>query len=337
MAVVANGVETTFAEVDARANRLARFLVAQGVGAESVVALCLPRGVDMIVAIVAVWKAGAGYLPVDASQPVERVAFVVRDSRAVLLLTDLDTADELPAGKIRIVALDSPAVAQSLAAGESTAPRVMGSAENPAYVIYTSGSSGRPKGVVVTQAAVANYVASVPDRLGFPVSGGRFALLQAQVTDLGNTVLFASLARGGQLHILPEGAVTDPLAVAAYLAEHRIDHLKVVPSHLMALGAAGQLSDLVPAGGVVLGGEAAPVEWVRDLVAAAGGRPVFNHYGPTETTIGVLTGRLDGGGVVPVGTPIRNVRVFVLDDRLRPVPVGVAGELYVAGAALARG
>ncbi|MEU1591252.1 amino acid adenylation domain-containing protein, partial [Micromonospora sp. NPDC005710] len=337
VAVVVDGVETTFAQVDARANRLARFLVAQGVGPESVVALALPRGVDTVVAILAVWKAGAGYLPVDASQPVERVAFVLRDSRAVLLLTDEDTADELPAGKIRIVAVDAEATRAGLAVFEQSAPAVTHHPDDLAYVIYTSGSSGQPKGVAVTQAAVANYVASVPDRLGFPSSGGRFALLQAQVTDLGNTVLFASLARGGQLHILPEGAVTDPLAVAAYLVEHRIEHLKVVPSHLMALGAAGQLSDLVPAGGVVLGGEAAPVEWVRDLVAAAGGRPVFNHYGPTETTIGVLTGRLDGGGVVSVGTPIRNVRVFVLDDRLRPVPVGVAGELYVAGAALARG
>ncbi|MEU1588447.1 amino acid adenylation domain-containing protein [Micromonospora sp. NPDC005710] len=337
VAVIADGVETTFAQVDARANRLARFLVAQGVGPESVVALALPRGMDTVVAILAAWKAGAGYLPVDASQPVERVAFVLRDSRAVLLLTDLDTADELPAGKIRIVALDNPSVVRALAGLEPTAPQVVGSADGAAYVIYTSGSSGRPKGVVVTQAAVANYVASVPDRLGFPSSGGRFALLQAQVTDLGNTVLFASLARGGQLHILAEGAVTDPLAVAAYVAEHRIDHLKVVPSHLMALGAGGGLERLIPANGVVLGGEAAPVEWVRELVAAAGGRPVFNHYGPTETTIGVLTGRLDGGGVVSVGRPIRNVRVFVLDDRLRPVPVGVAGELYVAGAALARG
>ncbi|MFC7479089.1 AMP-binding protein [Luedemannella flava] len=143
------------------------------------------------------------------------------------------------------------------------------------------------------------------------------------MTDLGNTVWMASLATGGQLHVLSPDAVVDPEAVAAYLAEHRIDGFKVVPSHLAALTAAAGMDRLIPAGSVVLGGEAASVSWVRQLVAAAGDRRVFNHYGPTETTIGVATAELTTvGEVVPIGSPIANTRLYVLDAALAPVPVG---------------
>ncbi|WP_312875025.1 non-ribosomal peptide synthase/polyketide synthase [Actinomadura litoris] len=162
-------------------------------------------------------------------------------------------------------------------------------------------------------------------------------MLQAQVTDLGNTVVFASLATGGELHILPEEAVTDPAAVSGYLAEHGIDYVKAVPSHLAALSSVAGARNVLPARSLVLGGEAASPEWVRELVEAAGECAVFNHYGPTEATIGVTTTRLSSGDVVPVGSPVGNTRVFVLDESLRPVAPGVTGELYVAGAQLARG
>jgi len=131
--------------------------------------------------------------------------------------------------------------------------------------------------------------------------------------------------------------VTDPEAVAGYLVEHRIDALKAVPSHLAALAGAVGVQRVMPARSVVLGGEAAPAGWVRELVEAAGDRRVFNHYGPTETTIGVATAELTGQVVTPIGSPIANTRLFVLDEFLNPVPVGVTGELYVAGAGLARG
>jgi acyl-coenzyme A synthetase/AMP-(fatty) acid ligase/acyl carrier protein len=196
--------------------------------------------------------------------------------------------------------------------------------------------------VGVTHGGLANYVASVPSRVGLAGSG-RFGVLQGQVTDLGNTVVFGALASGGTLVVAPERMATDPVGMADFLAEQRVDAIKVVPSHLAALGAgAAGLSGVLPGRGVVLGGEAAPAAWVRELVAVAGeGREVFNHYGPTETTIGVLTARVDAravaGGVVPLGRPVANTRAYVLDERLAPVPVGVAGELYVAGAQLARG
>ncbi|MBP0455862.1 amino acid adenylation domain-containing protein, partial [Kitasatospora sp. RG8] len=340
-ALVVDGVGVSFGELDARANRLARYLVGQGVGAESVVGLCLPRGVETVVGILGVWKAGAAYLPVDPGQPVERIAFMLRDSRAVLALTTEELLDELPAGRVRLVAVDSALVRMQLAGMAATAPGVRVSADGLAYVIYTSGSTGRPKGVGVTHGALANYVGSVPSRVGFGAEGGRYALLQAQATDLGNTVLFASLATGGELHILPEEAVTDPVAVAAYFAEHRIDFVKVVPSHLAALAAVAGPGSVLPAASLVLGGEAAPAALVEGLLEAAGERGVFNHYGPTEATIGVATTRLTAesvaSGVVPVGRPVGNTRLFVLDGFLQPVAPGVVGELYVAGVQLARG
>ncbi|MGW7166704.1 amino acid adenylation domain-containing protein [Streptomyces sp. NPDC054884] len=340
-AIVTNGVAVSYAELDARANRLAHFLVGQGVGAESLVGLCLDRGAEMIAAILAVWKAGAGYLPIDPEQPAERIAFMLRDSRATLTLTTEEILDDLPAGRGRLVAIDDALTAMQLASAPATAPDVPVKAAQLAYVIYTSGSTGQPKGVAVTHGSLANYVSSVPGRVGFGAPGDRYALLQAQATDLGNTVVFASLATGGELHVLDEGAVTDPVAVTAYLTEHRIDHLKAVPSHLAALSAAGGLEGVLPAKSLVLGGEAASPGWVADLVAAAGERGVFNHYGPTEATIGVATTRLTAdlvsGGLVPVGTPIANTRFYVLDERLQPVPTGVVGQLYVEGAALARG
>ncbi|MFE1313088.1 amino acid adenylation domain-containing protein [Streptomyces sp. NPDC058755] len=341
VAIVADGERVSYAELDARANRLAHYLLGQGISAESAVGLALPRGVEMITAMLAVWKAGAGYLPIDPEQPADRVGYMLTDSQVAMVLTTEEILDELPAGRLRTVALDGTLTAMQLAAAPATAPATAVDPGCLAYMIYTSGSTGRPKGVAVTHGALTNYVATVPPRIGYTGPGARHALLQAQITDLGNTVLFASLVTGGELHILDEGAVTDPAAVSGYLAEQGIDHLKVVPSHLVALSAVAGLERVLPARSLVLGGEAAAPDWVRELVTAADGCAVFNHYGPTETTIGVATTRLTAelvaDGVVPVGTPVGNTRFYLLDARLQPVSVGVAGELYVAGAQLARG
>jgi non-ribosomal peptide synthetase component F len=156
--------------------------------------------------------------------------------------------------------------------------------------------------------------------------------LQGVVTDFGNTLIFGALVSGGVLHVVPSESVTDPRAVAGYIASRGVDFVKVVPSHLAALG----VGSVLPARGLVLGGEAASIGQIEELLAVAGDRVVANHYGPTETTIGVATTRLVSGRV-PIGRPVANTRLFVLDEYLAPVPVGVAGELYVAGAQLARG
>jgi amino acid adenylation domain-containing protein len=266
---------------------------------------------------------------------------MLADARAAALLGTEEVLDELSAGRVRSVALDDPRVAVAVASMSDEALDVRVVAGQLAYVIYTSGSTGVPKGVGVTHGGLVNYVASVPSRVGL-AGAGRFGVLQGQVTDLGNTMVFGALASGGTLVVVPEQVATDPAGMAGFITSQRVDAVKVVPSHLSALGAgAVGLAGVVPGRGVVLGGEAAPAGWVRELVAAVGDRSVFNHYGPTETTIGVLTARLDAlavaAGVVPIGRPVANTRVYVLDERLCPVPVGVAGELYVAGVQLARG
>ncbi|MGW8767424.1 amino acid adenylation domain-containing protein [Streptomyces sp. NPDC055815] len=295
----------------------------------------MPRGVETLVGMLAVWKAGAGYLPVDVGQPAERIAFMLGDSRAVLTLTTEEILEDLPAGRHRLVAVDGPLVEMQLAGLPDSAPEVSVEPGQVAYVVYTSGSTGRPKGVAVTQAGLANYVGAVPARVGFVRPGGGFAVLQGQATDLGNTTIFASLVCGGVLHFLSEEAVTDPALVREYVTGHRIEGVKAVPSHVAALGA----SAVGSVGSLVLGGETASPALVGELLAQGG--EVFNHYGPTETTIGVATGVLSvtdvEAGVVPVGRPVANTRFYLLDAALQPVPVGVVGELYVAGAQLARG
>ncbi|MEU6575140.1 amino acid adenylation domain-containing protein [Streptomyces sp. NPDC046805] len=341
VAVVCDGVELSYAELDARANRLARRIRDEGAGPESVVGLCLPRGPEMVTAILATWKAGAGYLPIDPAYPAERIAFMLADSRTALLVGTQAVLAELPTGGTPVLALDDPATATALAATAADSPGVATASGGLAYVVYTSGSTGRPKGVAVTHNSLVNYLTSVPDRVGLGEPGARYALLQPQVTDLGNTVVFTSLTTGGALHILDAHAVTDPAAVAGYLADHRIDHVKIVPSHLAALAAAYGVQPLLPARSLILGGEAAAPELVGTLLEPAGDCAVFNHYGPTETTIGVATARLraqpSAGGAAPIGSPIAHTRLYVLDDSLNPVPPGVTGELYIAGEGLARG
>ncbi|TMQ93705.1 amino acid adenylation domain-containing protein [Actinomadura soli] len=355
VALVAGDVSVSYGELDAAATRLACRLRDAGAGAESVVGLSVPSGLPMITAILSVWKTGAAYLPIDGRLPAERIAFMLTDSGARLLLTGGEEAADpvadpvavtagVPDG-VRVIRLDEPDATAAPETPSTTGPETPPAAEpDPAglaYVIYTSGSTGQPKGVAVTHGSLANYVLSVSARLGWSGEGARYGLLQPQVTDLGNTVVFTSLVTGGRLHVLDPAIVTDADAVAGYLAENRIDHVKAVPSHLAALAAAAGMENVVPRRSVVLGGEGAPANWVGDLVRAAGDRGVFNHYGPTETTIGITTVQLTpddlDGGTVPIGTPIANTRLYVLDDALAPVPVGVMGELYVAGVPVARG
>ena len=207
-------------------------------------------------------------------------------------------------------------------------------------MIYTSGSTGTPKGTAIPHGALANYLSWVPSRLGWGAPGGRYGLLQAPVTDLGNTVIFTALATGGVLHIVDGGLAADPAAVSGWLARQAVDYLKVVPSHLAALAAGAGLGAVLPSRSLVLGGEAAGPGWAAQLAGAAD-PVVVNHYGPTETAIGVVAGPVRAAdlaaGIAPIGVPGANTRVFVLDEWLCPVPAGVGGELYVAGAQLARG
>ncbi|MBP2038615.1 non-ribosomal peptide synthetase, partial [Streptomyces avidinii] len=337
VAVVADGVEVSFAELDVRANRLARFLVGQGVGAESVVGVCLPRGVDAVVAILAVWKAGAAFLPIDPGYPVDRISFMLADSGAVLTLTDEEILGDLPAGRARMVALDSTLMGVQLSMLEDTAPEVSVSADGLAYVIYTSGSTGRPKGVAVTHGGLANYAQWAAGSYG---AGGGAPLHSSLAFDLTVTSVVVPLISGAPVVVSREGG-------AEGLAELLRDGggfglTKAVPAHLPLL------SEMLPDGEIsgaastwVVGGEALSGSVVQAWLERAPGSVVVNEYGPTETVVGCAVFEVRAGDeigdVVPIGRPVANTQLYVLDGFLRPVAPGVAGELYIAGAQLARG
>ncbi|TQF02739.1 amino acid adenylation domain-containing protein [Kitasatospora acidiphila] len=336
VAVVFEGVEVSYAELDARVNRLARLLVGEGVGPESVVAVCLPRGVDAVVALLGVLKAGGAYLPVDPGYPVERIGFMVADALPVVALVSGATVSVVP-GSVRSVVLDAPETVASLAGlsagvlsdAERLAP--LGLA-HPAYVIYTSGSTGRPKGVVVEHRSVAALLSWASGVFG----GGDFERVLVSTSfnfDVSVFELFGPLVSGGSVEVVP-----DLLALAdGGRTEWGVSLVSGVPSAFAQVLAGEGLS--VAPRTVVLAGEALTADAVSAIRGALPGVRVANIYGPTEATVYSTAWFAEGevAGAVPIGRPIANARAYVLDGSLQPVIPGVAGELYLAGAGLARG
>ncbi|WP_181019443.1 non-ribosomal peptide synthetase [Nonomuraea typhae] len=316
--VGADGAALTFAELDAEANRLARALIARGIGAEDLVALQLPRGTGMVAAVLGVWRAGAAYLPVDPRYPADRIAHMLADARPALVLTGLpeEGHDSGP-----------------LAPGERVRPLLPA---HPAYVIYTSGSTGRPKGVSVPHAAVVNLLAAhradVIARGEDAVGGRRLRVAHAASFSFDASLdpLLWMLA-GHELHVLDEDTCQDPELLAAYVARERVDYLDVTPSYLPPLLAAGVFGDGHRPAVLAVGGEAIPEPLWRRLRDVPG-LVARDLYGPTECAVDAYLRREDGSAA-----PIPGDRVYVLDAHLRPVPAGVTGELYLAGAGLARG
>ncbi|MEW5928458.1 MAG: amino acid adenylation domain-containing protein [Gemmatimonadota bacterium] len=326
-----------YAELDRAANQLAHALLRRGAGPEARVGVLLDRSAGLVVALLAVLKSGAAYVPLDPSTPPERLALVLEDAGVSVLLLDGGAAAAPPRTRAALLRLDADAA--EIAAERDASPGVEVAAESAAYVIYTSGSTGTPKGVVVEHRHLAAYVHAIVARLGLR-GGMRHALASTVAADLGNTVLYPALCTGGVLHVLSRETATSGERFAAAMRGHRIDVLKIVPSHLAALlqgpgGAPG-----LPRRLLVLGGEASRAEWVRGLMERAPEMAVANHYGPTEATVGVLTHRVRGterGATVPLGRPLDGTRVYVLDRWGDAVPAGVPGELYVGGAQVARG
>ncbi|MEU5980240.1 amino acid adenylation domain-containing protein [Streptomyces sp. NPDC047315] len=342
-ALVHEGRTLTYAELDRRANRLARLLRSSGAGPDRLVGVCLDQGLDQAVCLLAVLKSGAAYVPLDPEQPRERLAHMLTDSAPVALVTTSVRRSLLTASDAPVLLLDG--LADRLAALPDTPPGDGAGPDHLAYVIYTSGSTGTPKGVAVQHRQVLTYLAGVRQRFaeaGLP-DGARYALLQSLAFDFGLTTLYLSLTTGGSLHLLPPR--TPGPELAAHLARHRIDCVKLTPSHLAALSAeVDDPAELLPRRLLVLGGEASGWEWARRL-AAAGARTgcrVINHYGPTEATVGATTHLVDpdrpaAGPTTPIGRPLPGARVYLLDARRQPVPAGVPGELWIGGDRLARG
>ncbi|MFB7300209.1 amino acid adenylation domain-containing protein, partial [Streptomyces rubiginosohelvolus] len=336
--------QLTFAELNARANRLAHHLIGQGVGPEDFVALALPRSPDFVVGLVATLKSGAAYLPVDLAYPAERITHMLDDARPAVVLTETGTEARLPetTGQRRLT-LGAPATDAALAARPATDPRPSRlSPAHPAYVIYTSGSTGLPKGVVVSHANVTHLVAAYREILFAPGQHGRAEYrLKVGATasfsfDSSTTDILAMFA-GHELHVLDDTIRADPDALAAHVAEQGIDMLNVTPSYARRLLASGLLtSDRSHPTELWIGGE----DIGADLWDALSGHPHtrgYNSYGPTECTVDALYARIGGSGPPTLGKPLPNTRSYVLDARLAPVPPGVPGELYVAGSGVTRG
>ncbi|MFE4534669.1 amino acid adenylation domain-containing protein [Streptomyces scopuliridis] len=336
VAVMSGEAPLSYGEVDERSNRLARVLIDAGVGPERVVALLLPRSVEMVVAQLAVLKAGGAYLPVDPDYPVDRVKYLLSDAGPALTLSTRQTAERLAGavGGERWLAVDTdPGLQQADASpvgdGDRTAPLRL---DHPAYVIYTSGSTGRPKGVVVSHRGLAAFAASCVERFAVDARS-RVLQFSSPSFDASVLELCMAVAAGAALVVPPAGPLVGE-ALVEVLRAHRVSHALIPPAALVSVPA-GEAGELTHFRGLVVGGDACSPELVARW---APGRRMVNAYGPTEATVAVtMSTPLTPHGAVPIGSPAINTRAFVLDGRLRPVPVGVSGELYVAGDGLARG
>ena len=336
-ALVSEGQSLTFAELNARANRLAHHLERLGAGPEVVVGLCCERSVESVVGMLGILKAGGAYLPLDPATPAERLSFMLSDARARVLLTSSEVLTGLPATDASVLCLDRDW--NRIASESPEEPVNRASEENLAYMIFTSGSTGRPKGVAIEHRQLQNYVHSVVEKLDLPFPAN-YALVSTLAADLGHTMLFPSLCGGGTLHLISRDLATDPEGLAGYFQQHEIDCLKIVPSHLATLMMNARPERVLPRRRLVLGGEASTPDLIATVHRLAPECRIFNHYGPTETTVGALTNELDDPVTpanVPLGTPLANTQVYVLDATLEPVPVGVKGEIYIGGEGVGRG
>ncbi|MDZ8136605.1 MAG: amino acid adenylation domain-containing protein [Nostoc sp. DedQUE04] len=323
IALVFEDQQLTYAELNRKANQLARYLQTLGVKPEVIVGLCVERSLEMIIGLLGILKAGGAYLPLDPTLPKESLDFRLQDAQASLVI-NLDT--------------DWNIISQY----DDDNPSSEVTTENLVYVVFTSGSTGKPKGVAIEHQQLVNYLNSITERLNLPTAAN-FASVSTLAADLGNTVIFPSLCTGGTLHIISSQRVADSAALAEYNRQHSIDCLKIVPSHLASLLASAPSQSILPRQRLILGGEVATWDLIEQIQQQAPDCLIFNHYGPTEATVGVTTFAVQNNQAshnsktVPLGRPLGNIQIYLLDQQLQPVPIGVPGELYIGGASLVRG
>ncbi|MGH7745398.1 MAG: non-ribosomal peptide synthetase, partial [Candidatus Dormibacteria bacterium] len=339
VAVIYEDTALSYAQLNAAANQLAHHLISRGVGPEGLVALALPRSPDLIIAILAVLKAGGAYLPLDPDHPPARTEFMLTDAHPSLLITTTQIVGGLPGnGLTAWLVLDDPTTTAVVSQQPETNPTDTDRTtpllpQHPAYVIYTSGSTGTPKAVVVTHAGIPSLAAAQIERLHIDARS-RVLAFASPSFDASVFELCMALLSGAALVVAPAEQLLPTEPLAALVTDRQVSHVTVPPSVLAALPG----GDGLPAGmTLVVAGEACP----RELVAAwSAGRRMVNAYGPSEATVcATMSDPLSAATQLPppIGRPVANTRVFVLDGGLCPVPVGVAGELYISGLGLARG
>ncbi len=335
-AVRAGAVELSYRELDDQAGRLARHLSALGVGPEAPVAIFLRRSPAAVVATLGVLKAGGAYVPLDPAYPRERLAFQLADSRALVVLTESALAGQLPAetgAQVVRIDADVPESAPANVGGQGLSP------QNLAYILYTSGSTGTPKGVMVTHQGVVNYLSWA--LRAYDLAAGEGSLVQSPLSfDLTVTGLLGPLLAGRAVTLLPDEAGFEGLLAA--LRERPYGLVKLTPAHLDLLGRELAAQQIEPRSRVlIVGGEALAAESLTGWWRQAPTTRIFNEYGPTETVVGCAAYEVGPGspekGRLPIGRAIANLRLYVLDTWMRPVPAGVSGELYVGGVGVSRG
>ena len=336
VAVVAEDGCLTYAELDRLSNAVAARLAAMGVAAGSPVPLFVDRTTRMVAGLLGILKAGGAYVPLDPAVPPERLAFLLEDTGASVVVTQSNLAGRLPVGSLRILDLDEPLTPSP------QSPASEDNAASLAYVLFTSGSTGKPKGVAVEHRQLSSYVGAVLAALGSPEAAS-FATVSTLGADLGNTAIFPALCSGGRLHVISQDRAWDAEALAEEFSRNPVDYLKIVPSHLSALLSASRPERILPRRGLVLGGEASSWGLVERIERVSPDLDLFNHYGPTEATVGATMYRIpkprgpQASAGVPVGRPLPHARIYVLDPEAKPVPVWAVGELWIGGEGVARG
>jgi amino acid adenylation domain-containing protein/FkbM family methyltransferase len=341
-AVVYEDQALTYAELNQKANQLARYLRSLGVERELRVGIFLERSLDTIVAVLGILKAGAAYVPLDSGLPTERLSQIIEDAQAAVLITREKLRGKLPSVWSQVISIDQDW--ETITQEETNNLAVSVSSDCLAYVIFTSGSTGKPKAVGIEHRQICSYTNAVANLLQMQ-EGWSYALISTFAADLGNTMLFPSLCVGGTLHIIAEDRSRDGKAMAQYVEEHgALDCLKITPTQLRVLLESGG-SSIVPAKRLVVGGEATTWEWAQEWQSIHPECGIWNHYGPTESTVGVCAFDISGAmsktsslrGDVLLGKPLPHSRLYVLDEAGEPAPVGVPGELYIGGEGVGRG
>ena len=338
VAVKFGNLQMTYRELNSHANQLAHYLRRLGIGPETRVAICVERSLDMIIGLIGILKAGGAYVPLEPEYPPERISFILADSQVRLLLTQQRFTRSLPAANVQTICLDSdwPEIARE----NSENPREGASAANSAHLIYTSGSTGQPKGVLSAHRASVNRFAWMWRT--YPFVTGEVCCQKTSLTFVDSIwEIFGPLLQGVPLVIIPESVVKDPQRFVAALAANRVTRLVLVPSLLRVILEIGEdlARQLRGLRYCVCSGETLPVELATIFREQIPQTTLINMYGSSEVAADVTCYEVrntHGLGAIPIGRPIANTEIYILDSSFQPAPVGVPGEIYVGGAGLAR-